>query len=84
MARRKTVTNQETGETHEGVVLDIVDAREPFAYVTLEDGTTLRIKLIVVEAFRSDTPGSDGKPQFSLEMQVITNVALPEETPQDE
>ena len=84
MARRKTVVNQETGETHEGVVLDVVEASEPFAFVKLEDGTTIRVKLVIVEAFRSDVLGPDGKPQFSLEGQLITNISLPEDTPQDE
>lgn len=61
-----------------GSEVEVVDAKERWSEYRLADGTTMRVKSIVIAVFREDanqTP--DGEPVYSLKSTLVTDVRTP-------
>jgi hypothetical protein len=55
--------------------VEVVDAKERWSEYRLADGTTMRIKSVVIAVFREDgqqTP--DGEPVYNMKSTLITDV----------
>ena len=58
--------------------VEVVDAKERWSEYRLADGTTMRIKSVVIAVFREDgqqTP--DGEPVYNMKSTLITDVRAP-------
>lgn len=83
MAIRKKLRDEETGEDVLGTVVEVVEAKERYSRVMLEDGTLIRVRPIVIEVVRLDKTTDDGKPTYKIEGQLVLNIHPPEEQPDD-
>ena len=59
--------------------MDVADADEPTGSFKLTDGTLIKVRLVMSEVIKFDELGPDGRPQFNFNVQVVTNVHLPDE-----
>ena len=67
MAKRKKINHPQTGQPVEGELVGIGEIRETPTYVTLTDGTVLRLRIDIVEAIRIDgTWDNDGNPLYQV------------------
>ena len=81
---RKSVVDPTTNEARSGTVVEVAEAHEPTARITLEDGTVIRIRLVFLEAIRLDDPGPDGKTAYSFNANLATTIDLAEDmVPED-
>jgi hypothetical protein len=58
--------------------VEVVDAKERWSEYRLADGTTMRIKSVVIAVFREEgqqTP--DGEPVYNMKSTLITDVRAP-------
>jgi hypothetical protein len=58
--------------------IEMVEAKETWSVYRLADGTTLRIKPVMIAVFRADgqhTP--DGEPVYNMKSTLITDVRAP-------
>ena len=79
MAERKKPVRDNFGNTVEGTVVAVEESTEKFSEVRLEDGTTLRTKLTVLEVIRIDGQyDNDGNPAYSVRS---TNIVAVSESP---
>ncbi len=63
----------------EGSVVGIASQSEPWATAELEDGTEIRIRLVINEVIRLDGEyGADGQPVYVVMSQNIMSVNAPE------
>ena len=63
-------------------VVDIIESDEKWNTYKLEDGTVLKVKLVVVQAARSidkPIPGSNGEPVYHVKTQTLVTSIVPEE-----
>jgi len=61
-------------------VVDIVESDEKWNTYTLDDGTVLRVKQVVVQAARSidkPIPGSNGEPLYHVKTQTLVTSIVP-------
>ena len=70
---RKTVTDQ-AGNQIAGVSVEIKESVERFSDLKLEDGTTLKTKVVAVEAIRLEGKDVDGNPMYVLKSQTVVTV----------
>ncbi len=81
---RKSVVDPTTNEARSGTVVEVAEAHEPTARITLKDGTVIRIRLVFLEAIRLDDPGPDGKTAYSFNANLATTIDLAEDmVPED-
>lgn len=62
-------------------VVDIVESDEKWNTYTLEDGTVLKVKQVVVQAGRSidkPIPGSNGEPLYHVKTQTLVTAVVPD------
>ena len=62
-------------------VVDIVESDEKWNTYTLEDGTVLKVKQVVIQAGRSidkPIPGSNGEPLYHVKTQTLVTVVVPD------
>ena len=80
MTERKKKVKINDGTLVEGTVVDIVESTERFSVVRLEDGTTLRTKLSVLEAVRIDGRwDKEDNPLYVVKQQnIVAIVESPE------
>ena len=80
MTERKKKVKINDGTLVEGTVVDIVESTERFSVVRLEDGTTLRTKLSVLEAVRIDGQwDKEDNPLYVVKQQnIVAIVESPE------
>jgi hypothetical protein len=58
--------------------IEVVDAKERWSEYRLADGTTMRIKSVVIAVFRADGQQSqDGEPVYNLKSTLITDIRAP-------
>ena len=72
MSETRSDSSQNTSE------IEVTEAKERWSEYRLADGTTLRIKSVVIAVFREDgqhTP--DGEPVYNMKSTVITDVRAP-------
>ena len=58
--------------------IEVVDSKERWSEYRLADGTTMRIKSVVIAVFREDgqhTP--DGEPVYNMKSTLITDIRAP-------
>ena len=66
-------------ETPEGVEVEIKESREQWSSVDLADGTTIRLKTVVVEVKRSEEEyDAEGNPAYRVRSQIIFDVRAPD------
>ena len=72
------VKNQKTGEFQDGYVVKVIEAREPFSYLKLEDGTEITMRTNVVQIIRlADTWDDSGNPSYNFEISSTITVNSP-------
>ena len=72
------VKDQKTEDMVDGEIIEIVEAKEPFCYVTLKDGTMITSKLSVTQAIRlADRWDDEGNPVYSVTMSGSTIINSP-------
>ena len=62
-------------------VVDIVESDEKWNTYTLEDGTVLKVKQVVIQAGRSidkPIPGSNGEPLYHVKTQTLVTAVVPD------
>ena len=58
--------------------IEMVEAKEAWRVYQLSDGTTLRIKPIMIAVFRAEgQQTADGEPVYSMKSTLITDVRAP-------
>jgi len=58
--------------------IEMVEAKEAWSVYRLSDGTTLRIKPIMIAVFRAEgQQTADGEPVYSMKSTLITDVRAP-------
>lgn len=72
------VKNSKTGEFQDGYVVKVTDTREPFSYLTLEDGTEITLRNTVVQVIRLiDVWDDTGNPSYNLDLNCSIKVTAP-------
>jgi hypothetical protein len=67
------------GKQISGQTVDVETSNEPWTQYTLADGTTVKVKLIMLDAIRLDTHDENtGEPQYQFQFQQIIGVVAPE------
>jgi hypothetical protein len=62
--------------------IEVVDAKERWSEYQLADGTTMRIKSVVIAIFRDDTHQTpEGEPVYNMKSTLITDVRAPAASP---
>jgi hypothetical protein len=54
--------------------VDVLDAKERWNEYRLSDGTTMRVKSVVIAVFRDGQQTADGEPVYSMKSTLITDV----------
>jgi hypothetical protein len=58
--------------------VEVLDAKERWSEYRLADGTTMRVKSVVIAVFRDDNQRSpDEEPVYSMKSTLITDVRTP-------
>jgi hypothetical protein len=57
--------------------VDVLDAKERWNEYRLSDGTTMRVKSVVIAVFRDGQQTADGEPVYSMKSTLITDVRAP-------
>ena len=63
-----------SSEEQDGTVLDVSNASEPWSEYSLEDGTRIRTRQMMIQIVRLDQLGPDQKPQYSLQIQPVISI----------
>lgn len=83
MKIRKRIVDPATNKAQNGTVVEVTEAYEPTARITLEDGTVVRMRVVFLEAVRLDEPGPDGKTAYTFTANLATNIDLAEDMVQE-
>jgi hypothetical protein len=62
------------GQTVDGTPVEIQHVLEPWTECLLADGTRVRIKLVITDAFRLKTRSPDGTPQYLVRSKNVMMV----------
>lgn len=62
------------GKMYPGDTVAFESTTEPFSQYTLEDGTTVKAKLILLDAVRLETYDENGNPVYQFQFQQILGV----------
>ena len=58
--------------------IEMLEARENWSTYRLADGTTLRVKPVMIAVFRADgQTGPAGEPVYNMKSTIITDVRVP-------
>lgn len=58
--------------------IEVINSKERWSEYRLADGTTMRIKSVVIAVFRDDGhPTQDGEPVYNMKSTLITDVRAP-------
>lgn len=68
-----------TGETVEGERLPFESVKEPWTECRLEDGTIIKLKLVVSDVMRLDQDNVGGEPQYVVKSSNVMSVETPED-----
>jgi hypothetical protein len=72
------VSDKPTDASHDTTEVEMLEAKERWNEYRLADGTTLRLKPVMIAIFRADgqyTP--DGEPVYNMKSTLITDVRAP-------
>ena len=72
----KRIVEDESGHQVDSTVIGVTESTERFSEITLDDGTMLRAKLVVIEACRLDNrwDPATGNPIYLIQSQNIVSV----------
>jgi hypothetical protein len=76
MEKRTTVNLD--GRNIEGAELNFKSLKEEWNEYQCEDGTILRLKVVVSEVFRLDEYDPDGKPRYLIKSSNVLSASVPE------
>jgi hypothetical protein len=77
MAAKKTYNVN--GKQVLGQTVDVETSNEPWAQYTLADGTTVKVKLIMLDSVRLDSHDENtGEPQYQFQFQQIIGIVAPD------
>jgi len=66
------------GSVQDANEIEMLEARENWSVYRLADGTTLRIKPVMIAVFRADgQQGAAGEPVYNMKSTIITDVRVP-------
>ena len=58
--------------------IEMLEAKENWSLYRLADGTTLRVKPVMIAVFRSDDQHTaEGEPVYNMKSTIITDVRVP-------
>jgi hypothetical protein len=66
------------GKLYPGKTVDFESTSEPFSQYTLADGTTVKVKMVLLDAVRLDTFDEHGNPVYQFQFQQILGVVPPD------
>ena len=72
------MSDNPTDVSHETSEIEMLEAKERWNEYRLADGTTLRLKPVMIAVFRADgqhTP--EGEPVYNMKSTLITDVRVP-------
>jgi hypothetical protein len=78
MSTERAVSDNPTDALHATTEVEMLEAKERWNEYRLADGTTLRLKPVMIAVFRADgqyTP--DGEPVYNMKSTLITDVRAP-------
>jgi len=77
----RAVNDGVTGASQNTTEIEMLEAKEAWSVYRLSDGTTLRIKPVMIAVFRADGQHTaDGEPMYSMKSTLITDVRAPATT----
>ena len=65
------------GQVVRGVVVNVKESTERWSLVLMEDGTTVRLKPVVTEAFRTEQFNEEGQPVYIVKSTNVMTVDAP-------
>jgi hypothetical protein len=72
------VSDLPMGSVQDANEIEMLEARENWSVYRLADGTTLRIKPVMIAVFRADgQQGAAGEPVYNIKSTIITDVRVP-------
>lgn len=66
------------GKMVAGETVTFESTTEPFAQYTLSDGTSVKVKMIMLDAVRLDSYSDQGDPMYQFQFQQVIAVVAPE------
>jgi hypothetical protein len=82
IAQEIGVSEARTDSSLQTTEVEVLDAKERWSEYRLADGTTMRVKSVVIAVFREDDQQSpDGEPVYSMKSTLITDVRTPALSP---
>ncbi len=66
------------GKMFPGESIPFEPTSEPFSQYTLADGTTVKVKMVMLDAARLDTFNDQGEPVYQFQFQQILGVVAPD------
>ena len=74
----RAVNDGVNGSPQNTTEIEMLEAKEAWSVYRLSDGTTLRIKPVMIAVFRADDQHTaDGEPMYSMKSTLITDVRAP-------
>jgi hypothetical protein len=67
------------GKMFPGQTVEYEGVAEPFSQYKLADGTTVKVKMVMVDAVRLETHDEHGNPVYQFQFQQIIGIVPPEE-----
>lgn len=67
-------TYEHDGKSITGEPVKVTTSSEPWAEFTLEDGTTVKAKMVMLDSARLDTFTANGEPVYQFQFQYIVGV----------
>lgn len=78
------VQDPNTGELVDGKIVKVIEAREPFSYITLEDGSEITMRTTVSRVVRHINQwDQDGNPMYTIDGNGIVTINAPKELKRD-
>lgn len=77
--RRRTKVPGPNGQLIDAEQIDVTDSKEPWSEYHLDDGSTLKIKQVLLEVWRLvDQYDPDGNPVYFIKGSPVMNVIAPQ------
>ena len=68
-----------TDSPHNSTEIEILEAKERWSEYRLADGTTLRLRPVMIAVFRADGQyTTDGDPVYNMKSTLVTDVRAPD------
>jgi len=72
------VSDIRTDPAQNATEIEMLEAKENWSLYWLADGTTLRVKPVMIAVFRSDDQHTaEGEPVYNMKSTIITDVRVP-------